>query len=674
MIEVAKHMILTNVFWLSLPFIGFVIIAVCDKYIRNKNVTVVTHFISTQHIFSRFIWSFAVSVFIFALGSLILFLLNAPAIILTSLYWLLLISSSIYALWRFSKIIFSVKSVDIFDLSGQPLLAKLLFFALCVVLLTDFAISLYVGSYAQVSADTYVHLSRIVSILSQGFTIQSGYFGGLGETGYHYNVVYALYAVGSQATGLQPYELWEYSFGFFRLIQWLAIFMLASYILRNWLKVERFALFGSMLACLVAVALFSNYFYTAVYPNQVVNVWIILILLSLSAYDYGVKQMAYVGLGLALIATMTHPTHAFMTAMFLGFIFVVRLLVSRKDLLENMKPTLVLYGSLMAILMLGPIRTFLFPNRMNSQQEDVGSFPTLDVFGLAMRKPVDVIPNTIGEVIIYSIGVIGSVYLLVRLWQFKRQFAIVASLLLFYSVIVYFPPVFTVMHAVLPMWVIDRFTAMNFIVYVQVFLGIYAVVVFFRYYISRQKNFPFKKVLVHERTTYLLAAAFVLFIVAWKAPSSYATLVANRVGNTHYYTFMDSTRAHFSSILNGEKTVVANQGDSYFLGSIMPIDVLAIEAGHMSPVASADNRIACQHELLKLFEYKDLKQVGASYVVLAKYEKLYNAQRIVADTKPYLQFIAEDANFYIYKVINDVKQTGGAAYKPCVDYKVIEAS
>ena len=327
MLEVAKQFLLVNFFWFSLPLIGFFILKISEKYIKNKKIIPIVQLANGQHIFLRFLIAFGVSAFIFSVLSLVFYILNAPVILLTIIYLTLLASAIIWVIRNFVRSLFVTRQLDILGIARQPLVVKLCFMFFCLLLAMDFTVSAYIGSYAQVSADTYVHLSRIVSLIHQGFTEQSGFFSGLAESGYHYNALYAFHALGAQVTNLQPFEFWRYSFGFFRLIQWLAVFVLAAYILRKWIMSVKYLALWSVLATVLAMGIYSAFFYTAVYPNQLVHVWMMLLVLALSTYEYGKKEMGLVIGSLAFMITMTHPAYAFMTAMFLGLVLVVRLIL-----------------------------------------------------------------------------------------------------------------------------------------------------------------------------------------------------------------------------------------------------------------------------------------------------------------------------------------------------------
>lgn len=667
MLTVLKHFLLINAYWFSLPLIGFFILSMAQQFVKNDALQTLIQFGKKQHIFISSIICFTVAVALFSGSSLIFYLVQAPAICMTVIYIVFLVGALIYCGLIVSKNLFKDNELDTFRLKNKTLVVKAIFVILLLIITCDFFISTYIGSYALVSADTYVHLSRIESILSQGFTIQSGYFGGLPEAGYHYNVVYALYATASQVTHLQPFEVWRYSFGFFRLLQWLVIFMLAFYIIQNWLKRESYAYLGALLATILAIALYTPYFYTAIYPNQLVGVWLALLVLTLSLYERGMKEMKYCMFILAFITTMTHPTYALMAALFVGLFGAIRFLVERKTFFAEGKTHLITYGASIAILLLGPLRTITFPTRLNNKQIDVGSFAVTKIFGLDVKQPVGLIPNGTINVIILMLSLVGTLYVVIRLWRVKRQLAIALALLLFYPIIVYIPPVFTIFHKVLPLWVLDRFTAMDVLVYILVFVGIYAICEF----LVKLGKGHFSNT-VSQKIMISMLCILTLVISCRVSVNSYTQLATMRSENTHYYTFMAQTYNDFKGTLKDEKTVLANEGDSYLLGAILPINVLAIEPGHMSPVASADNRIACQNHLLSSFNYDDILASRISFIALSTYSKEYKKQVGIVESKPYLKLVAKDANFSIYKVNSRGQESRGEVYEPCKNYQRIE--
>jgi hypothetical protein len=454
----------------------------------------------------------------------------------------------------------------------------------------------------------------------------------------------------------------------------MAIFTLTHYILKYWLKQKRIAYIGALLASIIAIALYTSYFYTAVYPNQLVGVWLVLLTLSISLYERRIKGMGYCMAILAFVTTMTHPTYALMAALFIGLFFAIRIAIERKELLIDRLDRLTSYAFTFGILLLGPARTITFPSRMSDQQIDVGSFAITKVFGLSMKQLVNIFPVGITSTVLLLLSLLGTVYIVKCVWRSKQQLAIVLALLLFYPIIMYVPPVFTILHKVLPLWVIDRFAAMDVLAYILVFLGTVAVCAFMIKIVKKQKHSNISSSLL-EKGTVLLLCAFSLVVYFHLAPSSYARLGVMRQENSHYYSFMSQTYLDFKNVMGGEKTVLANQGDSYLLGAILPINVLAIEAGHMSPAASADNRIKCQAHLLRSFDYADLQAAHISLVAISTYSKDYESQHTTIKSKPYLKLIAKDANFSIYKVgILGISNKKSNVYQPCEKYQKIENS
>ena len=547
--------------------------------------------------------------------------------------------------------------------AGQTLIVKGVFLLLCTALGLDFVFSTLVESFAGNSADTYVHLSRIVSIMQEGFNIQSGFFTGIAETGYHYNIVYALYVPPSFMFDL-PYEVWKYSFGFFRLLQWLSIFTLAWYVWGYWLKARSHTLLAASSSTLFAMASLSALFYTAVYPNQIVNLWLILLVIAISLYERGYKAAIFAGFGLAFLATATHPTYSLMAAMLLALILLLRFIIERNKI-HDIKNTLLFYGGTIAILMLGPVRTALFPYQLSEKQQSLGGFPTVEIGGLLIKRPDNVLSYPWTKAGLVLLGTTGLIFLLVKLWRQKRQWAVGAALILFFPLVVYQPLGFGVVSNLLPLWVVERFTAMNSLRLISVPLGVYGVILVVTMLVRKRSA---KRADVLKGLTWQLTVGFTLLLCAVNFLPSYQAVAKNRVENDHYYRFMDRISRDFGNVLDKESVVVASTGDSYLLPAVLPVKVLAIEEGHTSPVADAVNRLKCQTYVMTTLRYEELKTVKADYVVIAKYDKTYGQQRLIADQTSYLDAIAENQEFYIYEFLPNQGSASQAVYQPCLQY------
>lgn len=647
MFDDLRNIVLINAYWFSLPLIGYGLLRLIARARRLPDgASQLLSSVLRQHPFFSFFLSVATAVFIFGAISIPLYLVHAPAAVYTVLYCIISATVMGYLLFLIVRNIFSTRDISCGTLRGQTLLTKLLFVGLCLLLAVDFAFSLYVKSYALVSADTYVHLSRIVAILSQGFTAESGFFGDLPETGYHLNAIYALYVAPVQLFHLTPAEVWEYSFGFFRLLQWTAFFTLAWYICVVWLKNRSQALFASTLATVFIVLYFSANFFIAPYPNQIVIAWLVLLVIAMSSYARNIKAAGVAMLGTALLITVTHPLSGLMAALFVALVLAIRLIVERRAFFADVRPLWV-YGITFILLMLGPVRTALFPSDANQELLRIAESPVVTIAGLAMKKPYDVLSGTALQSILFVVGTLGLLYLLYRLWKTKRQWAVACALVVFFPLVAYEPFGFSILHSVLPIWAIDRFVSMNVLTYLSIPLGIYAVLWLAHSIISKLNGVPGWLTGAYAGSVVSVALVGLLCLL-FLAPS-HRPLVQSRDGNEHYYNFMERTYTDFHNDLNQEKMVVANTGDSYFLAAILPVDVLAIEPGHTTPSADVGNRLRCQAQLLKFFEYDDLAAVRADYVVLAKYEKTFMAQKTLADTKPYLKRAGENQDFYVYK-------------------------
>lgn len=674
MLRVFSEILLINAYWFSLPLIGYCLLIVVHE--QKQTPAALKQAIASvleRHVFIKAFLSFAFISAIFAIVALVCYLFSLPVAVLAAFY-VCLLGFTLFILGRsVLRNALKVESTDWLRLRSEFLLAKLAFVLLVVFLVADFLIALYAKSHAVNSADTYVHLSRIVAILSQGFTVESGFFRDVAEGGYHYNLIYALYAIPAQLFNILPFNVWSASFGFFRLLQWMAIFTLADYAWRNWLRDNTRVFFAATLTTILAIALFSPAFFIATYPNQIANAWLILLVIGLSVFE--ASKLPYIFVMAAVLLTFTHPTYALMAIVFLCMFMAVRVIFIGKRVLKDSR-YLAVMGSTLAILLLGPLRTFLFPNRMTEVGFNVGDFEVIRLGFMTMMKPHFGFFAHPFNTMLFLIGTTGLYALLYYLRKDKKQFSIVLTLILFYPIVAFFPPAFTVLHSILPVWLIDRFMAMNGLTYVSVAMGLY----YFFVFVSRQAKtlavLPVSVKMPSQRTAYLMAFIVILCLSLFYLRQPGRFLTQYRAANDHYYDFMTRTYGSFHHVLKGEKMVVANQGDSYFLAAIFPIDVIAVEEGHTTPAADAKHRIQCQKRLLHSMAYADLKSIDAKYVAISKYEEDFDSMKLLADSRPFLKLVAGNTDFLIYSFDSKVTapSPGEKPYKPCLIYQDIEKS
>lgn len=665
--ETIKDILLINAYWLSLPLIGFVLLRLIrDIKIIPNGMREGSRLILKQHSLVVLLLSFVFTVFLCAVISLIFYIFNAPVKLLALMYVGSVLGACVYMFVFFIRRLWIKTDIDLLRLKNHTLLTKALVLVMLLAFLADYLLAIYIRS--NVGGDTIYHMSRVVDIINYGFNIQTSFFHNLKDGAYHYNVIYALYAVPAKILHLEPIRVWEYSLGFYRLMQWLAIFTLGLYVFREWIKAKANTLPLAVIGVLSAMAFYSSYFFIATYPNQVVNIWLILFVVCLACYE----KKSIVGLamiGLAFLITATHPSYALVAACFVGLLSLMRLAIEKKEFLKK-KVTIRTYAISMLLLMVGPLITKLTPSNLNSAQMHLNEPVLLNVLGMQIKNPLDAIPvNFIGWILLIA-GIIATLFILYKLWARKFEWSMAFTVLLFFPIMIYLPVTFTVLYQFLPVWLIDRFGAMNILVYLLIPLAIWAIFWITGLFLKKL-NSTFTG---YTRLHTVLFVGVVLVLSGFGAVESYKLLAADRAIKKDTYAHMEQTIKDFKPILNSQKVVVSNQEFSYYLMSMFPIDVVAVEVGHSPLSADATSRISCQNRLMKEFNYADLNAVKASYVAIPTYDQNRH-ERDVANTKPYLTLIAQNQDFYIYEFIKTdqlAAQFEHAAYEPCKKYQQIE--
>lgn len=657
--------LLVNAYWFSLPFIGHMILLFLAKATHPfGRARYLAGRILEQHIFIVALVSFGLVSGVFAVVSLPLYLLNASTGILTGIYIGLLGASLVYGAYLACKNMFTKKSLDIFRLSSQPLFVKLIFLLLGLLLAVDFALSLYVKSYAL--GDTLYHLARMVAIVNDGFTIASGHFGQLLDTAYHHNILYGLYAVAANVLGIPPVEIYKLSLGFFRLLQWLTVFTLMWYVAKCWLKSKGVLLLSS-LATIFTMCFLSGALFVATYPNKLIGVWIVLFIISLSLYESGIKKAAAPLMGMSLLITMTHA-NAVMVVLFMGLYMLYWVCTKGLAALKD-RARMSMYMCVVGILSLGPLVTAMIPGHLTDDQMRLGEFPVIHIAGMMMRDPVaELSSKSLMEQVFLLIGIVGTVYILARVWKNVRQRQLVLALSTFYIFIMYVPPVFTLVNQVLPMWAMDRFSSMNILGLVLVPIGVYAIVDFLASSAALKKRLS---AMTRSRGRDIALALFVLGLAVLVAVPGYSKLTADRQRKVDTYSQLSGVGKDFASILNGNKVVLANLKTSYLLPAALNIDVVAVHLGHSTSSADTANRLACHKYMMGSLEYNELLYTKVNFVVLDK-KSDGTAIKQLADAKPYLKMVAEDKNYYVYAVKRGNTQPG-RLYAACSLYQERES-
>lgn len=658
-----------NLYWLSLPAMGYALLHLA-RSIKTipEPVRLIATFVLRQHIFTVFLYSTALVFFIYAAISIPFYLFALQVKYLVFIYILLMIITAFYLAILFSKRMFTASNLDFFKLRERSLLTKSLTLLVVVMLIVDFIIALYVKSYP--AGDATYHMSRLLNILNEGFNVRTSFFDNLQEGAYHFNVMYALYAVPAKMFSLEPSRVWEYSFAFFRLIQWLAIFTLGFHIFQKWMRANVEALPLALLGVISAICFFSFHFFIATYPNQVVVVWLILLVIAMYYYVEKVRGMGSVLIALGAVITMIHPTYALIAACFIGLYLLLSLFINRQAFLEH-NARLLTYVATLAILMSGPLYTKLLPSKLNSSQLHLDEPPLIHAFGMYFKQPIDIFPKDYISFVLLFFGIIAVATVMVVLWRRKVVWPLAFSLIFLSPIVLYTPVAFTVLYQFLPVWILERFSSMNILVYIVIPIGMYGL------YAGSRKLF-FKSVMKRDlrylgRGAYVLCVIAVLALCIPAAVTSYTQLLSVRSFNKETYSRMDMTAKDLSGILKDDKIIVADRTQSYYLNAIFHIDVVAVEAGHSPLTADATHRISCQSYVMENFRYSDLKAIHADYVVIPTHIELERQHR-VADARPYLRIVARNQEFIVYEFDRQGKayDNSEVPYPPCEAYQRLE--
>lgn len=659
--------ILVNAFWLSLVFMGYMGILFCRNRFAGP-IGRIAKAILSQHAFIVAFVSFLISVGLFAILSIPLYLTQAPVIIPKVIYGILALSAFMYSAYLLILNIFSTKQHDFFILKKQPLYMRGVFLMLVLLIAVDFAISLFVKANA--GGDTFYHLARIVAIVSDGFTINSGHYSNLPDAAYHYNVIYVLYATAASLLGAQPVDIYKWSLGFFRLVQWLGIFTLAWYVIGYWLKSKETPLFSS-LATIYALCALSGVLFTATYPNKIVNLWLIPFVILVSLFESGKRWAGVALLVVSLMITLTHA-NAVMAVMFVGLLGILMMAAQKKDILKD-KLRLMTYAAVAVVLSFGPVTTALMPSLMTDEQRHLGDFPVINIAGMSMKDPLfDLRSLSSFEFVALLLSIVATLYILRRVWGNLRQRSVVLAVSLFYIVIVYLPPVFTMFNHLLPMWVINRFSAMNILTPILVPIGIYVVAVLTRRFLrGRIKKFPSS--IFSGRVSWLLLSCVVVAISLGMIVPGYKKLGVDRQYKRDMFNQLSRAGDDFRGQLKSNRVVLANPDVGYGLASVLNIDALAVHVGHSTSSADTANRVACRDYLLGTLNYESLVAGGVDLIVFSKLGGDIGITK-QADSKKYLTRVAENDDYTVYSIKHDSSTMfESEIYAPCRLFKENES-
>jgi hypothetical protein len=530
-------------------------------------------------------------------------------------------------------------------------------------------LSTYIGAYEIHGSDVDMHLSRIVYMVSNGLSLEDGHLLGIPDSRYHFNIVYILYAIPSELFGLSPATVWRRSGAFLMLMQWTAVFFLAWHICKHWFK-DRFniVLFAS-LTTLFAMVYLNALYATAVYPNEVVRLWLILVVVGLSFYELQQKSSVVIALAAGFLASVTHPTYAFVAGIYVALAGLITLVLNRTEA-ARIKSRIFFYGSVSAALLLGPAITALFPNRMSDTAFRIAEFSTISWGPLAMKKPGSFLFESIPLTVLFIVGTFGLLYLVYQLWKQRQQWAVAFVLVALYPLVVYNPLLLTALHHVFPYWFIDRFATLNVLSPISVPLGVYAAA---RLTWPKITQVGFGSLNKETKAAYVWLVGGCLVLIACAATAPRADLMQFRQLNKDSYADIVRIQTQLGGILHSNKMVVTDTAGSYFIPAIVPVRVLAVPDSHGALPSDLANRLKCQTHIMQHFNYQDLKAVNANYVAIPAKWAGGPALKAVADKASHLRQTVSNEDFYVYEFLQTPPTEPAAKpYQPCIEYQKTE--
>ncbi len=520
---------------------------------------------------------------------------------------------------------------------------------LITVMGVDFLLSFMTKAYALLDGDTYYHMTRVVSMLSSGFVIDSGFFSGVPDASYHNNLVYALYATAAKILNLDPMTIWSYSQGIFRLMQWLAIYTLGYTVFRVVMGVvsRKKAVLYSLASVIVSMVIFVYYFYVAVYPSQIANLWFIT--LFVGCLLLLVKERLIIGGVIVTISSIllgfTHPTYALIASGFLVFWLLVRLVFERHSI---SKSQLYVYFSAIVILLVSPIVTKLMPSHITDAQSAIGNTEVWTFLGLSMKSLGALVPVALEQWLVLILSLIGLVYIGYVSRRKTRFNVLILSLILFPYFVLYFPPVFTLASHILPVWVLERFVAIDVLRFILPTIGVVALSNLTVLLLRKHTSFLGKAHYSLVQSVSMVIMMVVLALVL--APVNYQSLFKYEADNDYSYEYIDTLRKSIANAVPAGARILSDPLHSYTVPALMPVNVIAVSIGHSTTAADTENRIKCQQEMLSTFRYVDLHYTGVDYILISYNMKDFQNQYNALIGSAYVERIVDDGVYALFRV------------------------
>lgn len=676
MIEKIIELVTVQLYWGSLLLIGWGMITKVDSTFRVRSNLRIREFTSYFPLPLRLLFWFMVAFTTLGLFSVLLYIFQLPVWVFVLAYVAGLVNSAACVLACFNterqRGDVLHRMVGAFRLPGDSKVIITVLILLTCALMGDYLFALYVGGQVAEGSDSYVFMAKAVTMIANGFSLDDGFISDMPETRYHFNALLALYTTPSFVTNnmIIPMETWRWSFAFFRMLEWMAIFSLAYSVFSKWLQFDKkSSLIYASVALITAVAMFSDDFMKANFPNQVSNVWIILFVLGIILLE-STKWKRETAIGLivlpALALGLTHPTYALILFIFtVSFLSYLLFFTGRRFFGSDIrKNTLYIIGC--TILIISPLITYLMPNRIG-EYPNSDNIQTTEIAGVDIIIPL--IPRGIIGVAVTLLGVVGYGYMLVKLRRRRDQLALLTALLSFFLITGHNPVFMAVADGVLPLWLINRFLSMNVLSYIVAVVGVYVLVSWAAPVVARKRKLPRNSNVIAGTTLAACLVVSSLYITESYRYTYHWTKGIER----GYYAFIDRTYDSFSNKIPTGSVLLANSGDSYFFPAVIPTKVVAVHFGHATPSVDAGSRLACQEALLSDYDPDNLAFAEVDYIVVARWEGDYERRvRILENNPSSYKLFSSNQDYVMYEFLGPEVVDENEVADSCREYKDAE--
>lgn len=667
MIHHVVNLVVVQLFWISLVLIGCALI----KYSISAWHLSWARIINRQPIFFQaVVWYLGGFVF-FGLLSVPFYVLALPVSTFALIYVTIMLFAGIWLWFQVLRPQIIILKNHKFNAIKKNLFKQkpyifVLFIGVLLLLAFDYIFSLYVGGQIAEGSDSYVFLAKITNMLATGMSFSDGFIETALESRYHLNAYMAILAVPSYLFEyfMLPADVWRWSFGFARLVQWLAIFSLAYVSSRVWFSFSKTkAQYLGLLAVVIAIA--TADFMKADFPNQVVNVWIILYICGIALLEHAKTRQ---GASIALIALssvaicLTHPTYSLMVSLFTGIFLIARLVSDKFKLLHNRR-RFGIYLCAIGILLVAPVLTAYFPQRIG-KYGNTDNISTIDVIGTEIITPV--VPSNLYKWILGLFTVAGFSYMLFSVRKQRSQLILVLTLLTFFAMTAHNPLFMSVTEEKLPLWLVARFSSMNILSYVATLFGLLCIARIGAIYFGNNRR-------LQGSFSVLMPCIGALMIFILYAGNTYKYMYHWTRGiEDNYYEFIYRTRESFDGAFPVNATIFANKGDSYFLPAVVPVKVVAVDFGHATPNTHAQARLDCQSQTSQNYNRDNLAYMGVDYVFIARWETDFDQRMQIMKQRPNdFTYFIENPDYVVYK-FNRSSINYSNVDQACRDIKTIE--